>query len=286
MVTWCCSDLIDDQGKILILEHQRRLIENGQRAIFDHTVGLDVAEHGDLAEDLRLERLVAAQHDDIRRDAHALQFLDRVLGGLGFVLVAAAQEGDQRHMDEERVLLSLLQADLPGGLQKGLALDIAGRAADLGDDHVGLRRLSDAIDEVLDLLRDVRDDLHRLAEVLAAPLLVEHVPVHLAGGEVGIAVEVLVDEALIVAEIQVSLTAVLGHIDLAVLVGTHGPGVDVDVGVELLRGDLEAAALEQPPERGRRDPFAKPGYDAACHKHIFCHGNRLHLFIAICAYRF
>ena len=38
--------------------------------------------------------------------------------------------------------------------------------------------------------------LHRGAQVFALPLLVEHIPVDLAGGEVGVFVQVLVDEAL------------------------------------------------------------------------------------------
>ena len=225
----------DDQRKVLVLQHQRRLIERRQRAVFDDAVGLDVAEHGDLAEDLRLQRLVAAQHDDIRRDAHALQFLDGVLGGLGLVLVAAAQKRDKRHMDKERVLAPLLKADLARGLQKGLAFNVTGGAADLGDDHVGICLRSHMVDKVLDLLCDVRDDLHGLSEVLAAPLLVQHVPVDLAGGKVGPAVQVFVDKALVMPQIQIRLAAVLGHIDLAVLIGAHGAGVHIDIGVKLLR---------------------------------------------------
>ena len=49
--------------------------------------------------------------------------------------------------------------------------------------------------------------------------------------------EVLVDEPLVVAEVEVGLAAVLGDEDLAVLAGVHGAGVDVDVGVELAHGD-------------------------------------------------
>ena len=165
----------------------------------------------------------------------------------------------------------MLQRDLPRRLQEGLALDVAGRAADLGDDHVRAGLFLQTVNEVLDLLRDVRDDLHGLPQVFPAALLVEHVPVDLAGREVGKAVEVLVDEALVVSEVEVGLAAVLGHVDLAVLIGAHRPGVDVDIGVELLRRDLEPAALEQPPQRGRRDPLAQTGHHAAGHKNIFRH---------------
>ena len=111
-----------------------------------------------------------------------------MLGGLGLVLVAAVEEGHQSHVDEEGVLPPLLQTHLPGRLQKGLALDVAGGAADLGDDHIRVGGLPHPVDKILDLLGDVGDDLHRLAQIFAPALLVEHVPVDLAGGEVGVAI--------------------------------------------------------------------------------------------------
>ena len=91
-------------------------------------------------------------------------------------------------MNKKRILAALLQADLPGRFQKGLALDISGGAADLGDDHVGICLRSHMIDKILDLLGDVRNDLHGLPQILSATLLVQHVPVDLAGGEIGPAV--------------------------------------------------------------------------------------------------
>ena len=131
--------------------------------------------------------------------------------------------------------------------------------------------MAHAVDEALDLVRDVRNDLHGLAEVFAAALLVQHVPVHLAGRQVREPVEVLVDEPLVVAEVEVRLRAVLGHVDLAVLVRAHRARVDVDVRVELLRGDLQTARLQQPAERSRRDALAEPGDNAARHKNILLH---------------
>ena len=176
-------------------------------------------------------------------------------------------------MDEQAVARPLLKADLPRGLKEGLALDIAGRTADLGDDDVRTGVLADLVDEVLYLAGDVGDDLNGLAEVLAAALTVEDIPVDLAGGEVRVAVEILVDEALIVPEVEIGLSAVLGDIDLAVLVGAHRAGVDVYIRVELLRCNLEAACLEQTAERGRGDTLAKTGHNAAGNENILSHND-------------
>ncbi len=46
--------------------------------------------------------------------------------------------------------------------------------------------------------------------------------------------ETLVDEALVVAQVEVGLGAVVGDEHLAVLERTHGARIDVQIGVELL----------------------------------------------------
>ena len=49
-------------------------------------------------------------------------------------------------------------------------------------------------------------------------------------------------------EIEVGLGAILGHIHFAVLIRTHSAGIDVDIRVELLGGDLQAARFQQSAE--------------------------------------
>src|SRR5262249_372877 len=85
-------------------------------------------------------------------------------------------------------------------------------------------------------------------------------------GGVALAVERDVDEALVVPQVEVGLTAVIGDEHLAVLERVHRPGVDVDVRVELLQGDPEASTLEQAPQRRCAEPLAEarchsPGYE-------------------------
>ncbi len=90
-----------------------------------------------------------------------------------------------------------------------------------------------------------------------AALLGDDGLVDAAGGDVGELREVLVDEALVVPEVQVSLGPVVRDEDLAVLVGRHGPRVHVDVGVQLEDGDGKAATLQQPADAGGRDALAQ-----------------------------
>ena len=117
--------------------------------------------------------------------------------------------------------------------------------------------VGEAVDAPLDLVGDVRDHLHGLAEVVAAALGGEHRLVDRAGRGVGVAASGLVDEALVVAEVEVGLAAVVGDEHLAVLERVHRARVDVDVRVELLHRDPQATQLEQAAERGRGEALAE-----------------------------
>ena len=87
-------------------------------------------------------------------------------------------------MNEETVLAADFKRNLTHRLEEGLGLDVSDRAADLGDDYIRVGLLADAVDEVLDLVCDMRDDLHGRTEIFTAALLVQNVPVDLTGSEV------------------------------------------------------------------------------------------------------
>ena len=65
------------------------------------------------------------------------------------------------------------------------------------------------------------------------------------------------------AQVQVGLGPVVRDVDLAVLEGIHGPGVHVDVGIELLDRHLKAAGLQEGPDGRGGEPLAQRGQHAA-----------------------
>ena len=192
-----------------------------------------------------------------------------MLRGLGLQLAGGADERSQGDVHEGHVLLAHLVAELADGLQERQALDVPDRAADLHDGDVGLLHGGVGADAFLDLVRDVRDDLHGLSEVVPAPLLGDDALIHGAGGDVGPAVQVLVGEALVVAEVEVGLGAVIEHEHLAVLERVHRTRVDVDVRVELLVGHVEAAGLEETAQRGGGNPLAEAGCNSPRDDDVF-----------------
>ena len=102
-----------------------------------------------------------------------------------------------------RVVAADVLPELTDRLEERQALDVADRAADLDQRDVDVAGA--AADRILDLVGDVRNHLHRAAEVVAAALLLNHALVDLAGRPVRVAAGGRVGEALVVAEIQVGL---------------------------------------------------------------------------------
>ena len=170
---------------------------------------------------------------------------------------------------KHRVVVADFQREFADGFQKRQAFDVAGRAADFRDDDVGLGFFGEQMDAVFDFVRDVRNHLHRLAQIFPLALVVEHGLINLAAGEIVQARELDVCEPLVMAEVEVGFRAVVEHINLAVLIRVHRAGVHVQVGVELLQRDLEAAVFEQRAERGGRQALAQRTHHAAGYKYEF-----------------
>ena len=211
-----------------------------------------------------------------------------MLGGLGLELAGGADLRQQGDVHVQHVSPSDVLAHLADRLEERQGLDVTHRSAHLDDHHAVLGQpaggdragplAGDALDAFLDLVGDVRDDLYRAAQVIAAPLLGDHRGVNAAGRHVRGLRQVLVDEALVVPKVEIRLGAVIGHENLAVLVRRHGSGIDVDVGVELEDRDGYAARLEDPADRGGGDAFAEGAGDATRDEDVLGHRCRTFRF--------
>ena len=226
---------------------------------------VDVAHQGDLALHRVGDVPVGPADHRVGLDADLAQRGHRVLGRLGLQLTAGPDVGHQRDVQEEHVLPADVVPHLAGRLQEGQRLDVADGPADLVDDHVDVGP-AHGQHGVLDLVGDVRDHLHGVAQVVAPPLLGDHRGVDLAGGDVGLGRQVDVEEPLVVADVEVGLRAVLGDEHLAVLERVHRARVDVEVGVQLLHGDAESAGHQQAAQAGCGQPLAERGGDPAGHE--------------------
>ena len=255
-----CSLSQHETVEALLLQYGGNEIDVADVLARDHRARVDVGEERDLVADVPRPSSSCERHTiDVGMDTDAPQLVHRVLGRLRLQLAGRLDERDERDVDVDDVLLADLAPELANGLEERQRLDVAHRAADLGDDDVGRAGLGRAADARLDLVRDVRDDLHRRAKEVALALLAQDGVPDRAGAMTRVAEEVLVDEALVVADVEVGLGPVLGHVHLAVLERAHRPRVDVQVRIELLDLDAKAARFEQPAERCSDDSLPERG---------------------------
>ena len=231
-------------------------------ALLDDAPLGDVAEGREFAQVLGLQPALGAADEEVGLDADGAQDADGLLRGLGLELPGGPEVGHVGEVDEGDVAGLGGHAELPRGLEEGQALDVAGGAADLGDGDVRAGPVEGA-HGALDLVGDVGDDLDGRAQVAALALAGDHRAVDLAAGVVGGLGAGDAGDALVVAQVEVGLRAVVGDEDLAVLVGAHRAGVDVEVRVEFLHGHAVAAAAQEEGEGGGGDALAEAADHAA-----------------------
>ena len=160
--------------ELLLAEHERHFIHVLDVQRLDHRRGLDVAELGDFAAHRLGERLLGAAQQDVRLQPDLTQLAHGMLGRLGLELIRRADVGHEGQMDVDGVAPAHLIAQLADRLQKGEPLDVADRAADFDDHHIHVAAFRELRDRPLDLIGDVRHDLHRAAEVIPFPFLGDH----------------------------------------------------------------------------------------------------------------
>ena len=202
----------------------------------------DIRKERDLATLLVGNRVHRAAQENVRLNADRAQLLHRMLRRLGLDLTRARDVRHERQMHEDHVVATLLHAELTDRLEERQRLDVAHRAADFDHAHVGIACTQ--TDAVLDLIGDVRNDLHCRTEVIAATFLGDDALVDAAGRKVAVARSRRTDEALVMAQIEIGFGAVTGDEHFAVLKRTHGAWIDIDVRIQLHHADLEATRLE------------------------------------------
>ena len=209
----------------------------------DHGAFAHVAEQAELAPLFLRDLAVGAAQQDIRLDADRAQFLDRVLGRLCLQFARARDERQQRQMNVDRVIARQFVLELADRLEERQAFDVADGAADLDQHEIVVVVAREH--EFLDRVGDVRNDLDGRAEIIAAAFLADDVLIDAPGRDVVGLGGRTPGEALVVAEIEIGLGAVIGHEHFAVLIRRHRSGIEVEIGVEFSETDLVPASLQQ-----------------------------------------
>jgi hypothetical protein len=151
-------------------------------------------------------------------------------------------------MDDDRAVTPNFILELTDRFEEGLALNVADGATDFNNRN--MVRIGDiAVDARFDLVCDVGNDLDGAAVIPAGTLPIDDGQINSACGNIGILIERLVDEALIMTEVKIGFGTIIRNKNFAMLNGVHGTRVDVEIWIELLHGHGISTRLEKTTDR-------------------------------------
>ncbi len=193
-------------------------------------------------------------------------------GRLGFQLARRRDERHQRDVDIADIGLAHVGSHLADGFEEGQAFDVAHGAADFAQHEI--QGLGFGLGKGLDGVRHMRDHLHGGAQKFAAAFAGDDIGIDPTRRDIVGLARRHAGEAFVMAEIEICLCPVVGHIDFAMLIGAHRARIDVQIGIELADAHLVAARLQEGGQRGAHESFAERGDHAAGDENIPRHGRR------------
>ena len=237
---------------------------------FDDALARNVAEERDFGAFFLRDRLFRAADDEVRLNPDLAQTFDGVLRRFRFQFARRFQIRDKRQVDVNAVFLPDFEPELTNRFEEREAFDVADRSADFRNDDVDVVP-GQARDAGFQFVRNVRDDLHRLAAILAAFFLFANALVNFAGRPAAVLRKRAVREAFVVPEVEVGFAPVVEDVRFAVFLRTQEPREDVQIRVELLHTNRKTATFKKHPDRGARQAFPERANDAAGDENVLCH---------------
>ena len=195
-----------------------------------------------------------------------------MLRGFGLEFLCGFEVGDVGEMDADGSF-SQLPFELSDGFEERGGLDVTHGATDFGNHEVVVIFLAQKFDIAFDFIGDVRNYLYGFTEIVAAAFFVDNGFVDSSCGErVGLG-GFDVGESLVVSQVEIGFHSVYGDITFTVFVGIECSGVDVDIGIELLNGDIVTPCLQELADGRGDDAFTQRGDHSARYEDIlsFCH---------------
>ena len=166
-------------------------------------------------------------------------------------------KGNECDMDGDGIRPSGLEHELAHGFEEGETLNVADRSADFRNDHVEHSVLCQGLKSPFDLVGDVRNHLNGRSQKITSSFFADDLVIDLTSGGVVLAGGGNIQVALVVSQIEVRFCSVVGHIDFAMLERVHRSRIHIQIGVEFLYRDPEAALFQQEADGSGGNAFAE-----------------------------
>ena len=117
----------------------------------------------------------------------------------------------------------------------------------------------------------MRNYLHGFSEVISFSFFAQNVPVNFAGGNIVVMALADIEVSLIISQILICLSPVLGHEDFPMLDRRHRARIDIQIWITLNNIHRITTGLQQRAQTRGQDAFAQTRGDTACHEYKLCH---------------
>ena len=188
--------------------------------------------------------LFCTHHEHIRLNTYTLQFLYTVLSWLCLQLTCSLKI---RNICQVKIDSTLAQfpLQLANSLKEWSRLNVTNSTTNLSNHKVIVILLPQKLNITFDFVRNMRNNLNSLTQVVATTLLVNDALIDTSRSHrVGFC-GLNTCEALIVTEVEVGLHTILCYVALTVLVRVQRTWVNVDVRIKLLNGNVVTSCLKK-----------------------------------------
>ena len=142
-------------------------------------------------------------------------------------------------------ILSKFPFHLSYSLKIRSTLNVANSSTDFSNNEIIMVFLSEQLNVALNLVGNMRHDLNGLSQIISPSLLIDNSLINTSCSQRVRLSGLNTSKALIVTKVKVGFHTVHGNITLTMFIRVKSSRVDVDVGVELLNGNVVPPCLQQ-----------------------------------------
>ena len=192
-----------------------------------------IAEKGHFLAQGVAQLMFRAEYQHIGLDTGALQLFYGVLGRFGFQFAGCCKIGYISKVYAQGVFTQF-PFQLADAFQVRKRLDVAYRTTDFGNYEIEFIFVAQQLYITLDFIRNVRDYLNGLSQIIAAALFVDNAFIDTSGCNIVGLCGLDTQEAFVVSQVEIGFMAVYRYVAFSVLIRVQRTRVDIDIRVELL----------------------------------------------------
>src|SRR6266699_3255308 len=134
-------------------------------------------------------------------------------------------------MDIEHLTPPNVFAHLANSFKKWLTLNVTHCTTNFHNDYISIRAPCYSVNTIFNLISNMWNNLDRTSKILPTPLFSNDGSIYLSGRHIIDLIGRLISKALVVTQIQIGLCTIICDKNLAMLVGGHRTGININIGI-------------------------------------------------------